>query len=183
MELTIIAAVATNGVIGADGEMPWHYPADLRHFKRTTMGHPIIMGRLTFESIVDRIDRPLSGRTNIVLTRQGVDPATVDLDWANADPEETDLDPDGGVIAVGSVASAVGAAEATGADVAYVAGGASVYEQFLPRADRLVLTEIETPHEGDTYFPAFEKERWTEAAREDTDGLSFVTYERANTPD
>ncbi len=182
MELALIAAVAANGVIGADGGMPWHYPADLRHFKRTTMGHPIIVGRRTFESIVDRIDQPLPGRTNVVLTTRGIDPGIVDFDWANTDPEEADLDPDGGVVAVGSIGSAVGAAKETGADVAYVAGGASVYEQFLPRADRLVLTEIEERYEGDTHFPSFEKRTWTEATREETDDLSFVTYERADTP-
>ncbi|MFB6227441.1 MAG: dihydrofolate reductase [Halobacteriales archaeon] len=163
MHITLIAAVAANGVIGADGEMPWHYPADLRHFKKTTMGHPVIMGRRTFESVVDRIDGPLPGRTSVVLTRRGIDPAITD----------------GDVIVVASVASAVAAAEETGADVAYVVGGASVYEQFLPRGDRLVLTEIDEPYEGDTYFPEFDEAAWTETAREEAGDLSFVTYERS----
>ena len=180
MEITLIAAVAANGVIGADGRMPWHYPADLQYFKETTMGHPVIMGRRTFESIVDRIDGPLPGRTSVVLTRRGIDPAITDLDWADADPEEVDLDPDGGVVAVGSVASAVEAAEETEADVAYVVGGASVYEQFLPHANRLVLTEIDETYDGDTYFPEFES-AWTAVEREEATDLAFVTYERADT--
>jgi dihydrofolate reductase len=181
MEITLIAAVAANGVIGADGGMPWHYPADLQQFKETTMGHPVIVGRRTFESIVDRIDGPLPGRTSVVLTTRGIDPAIADLDWADADPEETDLDPDGDVVVAASVASAVAAAEETGADVAYVIGGASVYEQFLPRADRLVLTEIDESYEGDTYFPAYDEAAWTETGREERSELAFVTYERVET--
>lgn len=181
MNITLVAAVAANGVIGADGEMPWYYPADLQHFKRTTMGHPVIMGRVTFESIVDRAGGPLSGRTSVVLTTRGLDPAMTDLDWADADPDRTGLDPDDGVVVVGSVESAVTAADTTGTDTAYVVGGASVYEQFLPRADRLVLTEIDEAYEGDTYFPAFEETTWTETAREKAGDLAFVTYDRADT--
>jgi dihydrofolate reductase len=181
MNITLVAAVAANGIIGADGGMPWHYPADLRHFKETTMGHPVIMGRLTFESIVDRAGGPLPGRTSIVLTTRGLDPAIADLDWADADLDRGDVDPDGGVVAVGSVESAVAAADATGTSTAYVVGGASVYEQFLPRADRLVLTEIDETYEGDTHFPAFDEATWTETAREEAGDLAFVTYERADT--
>jgi dihydrofolate reductase len=180
-ELALIAAVAANGVIGADGELPWHYPADLRHFKETTTGHPVIMGRRTFESIVDRIGRPLPERTSVVLTTRGLDPG--DADWELRDPDEGSLAPDGGaVVAADSVDAAVDAVETTGADVAYVVGGASVYEQFLPRADRLVITEIEAAHEGDTYFPAFEEAAWTETGREERSDLAFVTYERTDRP-
>ena len=166
MEVVIVAAVAANGVIGADGELPWHYPEDLRQFKRTTTGHPVVMGRRTFESIVDRIGGPLPERTSVVLTTRGADAVS-------ADPDRDD------VAVVDSIASALDAAERTGSDVAYVVGGASVYEQFLPRADRLLLTEIHEAHEGDTYFPAFDDDAWVEAARENRPDLDFVTYERA----
>jgi len=156
----LIAAVAENGVIGADGEMPWHYPADLAHFKETTMGHPVIVGRVTYESISSQIGGPLPGRTNIVLTRSGVDA-----------PEE--------VVQVASVDAAVAAAAETGSDTAFVAGGATVYEAFLPRADRLVITEVPGEPEGDTRFPEWDPDAWVERERETADDLSFVTYERA----
>jgi len=159
--IALIAAVADNRVIGRDGEMPWHLPADLRHFKETTMGHPVIMGRRTYDSIAADIGGPLPGRTNIVLSRS--DP---DL------PEE--------VLVVDSIDRAVDAARAAAGDTGtvYVIGGATVYEQFLPQADRLVLTEIQESYAGDTEFPAWDREEWTERSREDHDGFSFVEYER-----
>ena len=164
MDLAIIAAVADNGVIGRDGEMPWHYPADLAHFKETTMGHPVIMGRVTYESISDQLGGPLPGRTNVVLTRSGVEA-----------PEE--------VVQVESVDAAVeaaaDAAAEAGAQAAFVAGGATVYEQFLPRADRLVITEVPGEPAGDTRFPEWDPAAWTETSRAADGELSFVTYERA----
>ena len=159
VELVVIAAVAENGVIGVDGGMPWHYPADMAHFKETTMGHPVVMGRTTFESIAAQIDGPLPGRTNIVLS--GSDPDV---------PE--------GVVVVESVEDAIEAAAETGADRAYVAGGATVYEQFIPLADRLALTEIPEAPDGDTYFPEWDRDEWVEVEREETGELAFVTYER-----
>ena len=159
--IALIAAVADNRVIGRDGEMPWHLPADLRHFKTMTMGHPVIMGRLTYDSIAADIGGPLPGRTNIVLSR-----GSPDL------PDE--------VIVADSIERAMNAArEATDdAETVYVIGGATIYEQFLPQADRLVLTEIQESYEGDTEFPAWDREEWTERSREDHDGFSFVEYER-----
>ena len=161
LTIALIAAVAENGIIGRDGEMPWHLPADLKHFKATTTGHPVIMGRLTYESIAADIGGPLPGRTNIVLSR-----GSPDL------PEE--------VVGVGSIQEALDAArQATDdAETVYVIGGATVYTQFLPQADRLVLTEIHDSYEGDTEFPAWDREEWTERSREDHDGFSFVEYER-----
>jgi len=159
VEIALIAAVAENGVIGVDGGMPWHYPTDLAHFKETTMGHPVILGRRTYESIAARLDGPLPGRTSIVLTQSGVD--------APAD-----------VVQVESVEAAVEAAAETGAAVAYVAGGATVYEQFLPRADRFVVTEVPESPDGDTFFPEWDREAWVERERESAEELSFVTYER-----
>lgn len=162
--ITLIAAVAANGVIGVDGGMPWHLPADLRRFKRLTMGNPVIMGRRTYESIAAELDGPLPGRMNIVLSR--------------SDPTLHE-----GTVVVDSVDAAVAEARAAielddGAEEIFVVGGASVYEQLLPRADRLVLTELEAAYEGDTRFPAFDEEQWVETYRENHEAFAFVEYER-----
>ncbi|OYR40269.1 dihydrofolate reductase [Halorubrum sp. Eb13] len=169
VDLVLVAAVAENGVIGDDGGMPWHYPADLAHFKRLTTGHPVIVGRKTYESIAARIGGPLPDRTNVVLT-------TRDLDL-----------PEGAVVAndvTGAVVLAAADAADRGVDEAYVIGGAAVYEQFLDRADRMVLTEVPDRPDGDTRFPDWDADAWREVDREvvsdaETDGdLAFVTYER-----
>jgi len=162
--IALIAAVADNGVIGDDGEMPWHLPEDLQHFKKTTMGNPVIMGRRTYESITARIDGPLSGRHNIVLSR--------------SDPDLHE-----GVVVVDSIEAAVAEAEAVcalddEADRIFVIGGATVYEGFLDRADELVLTELDDAYEGDTEFPEYDDSEWIEATRDDRDGFAFVTYRR-----
>lgn len=160
MEVVLVAAVAANGVIGAGGELPWHYPEDLRHFKETTTGHPVVVGRRTYESIVDRLGGPLPGRTNVVLS-------TRDLDL----PE--------GAVQARSVGEALEVArEAAGGDRAFVAGGASVYEQFLPRADRMILTELDEAFDGDTYFPEWDRDEWVEVDRDEQEALAFVEYER-----
>ncbi|MFC7177475.1 dihydrofolate reductase [Halosegnis marinus] len=156
-EVVLVAAVAANGVIGRDGTMPWHYPEDLKHFKQLTTGHPVVMGRRTYESIVARIDGPLPDRTNVVLSRSALDL------------------PEGAVHAGGTDEALALAAERD--DVVYVVGGETVYEAFMSRADRLVLTELDDAYEGDTYFPELGPE-WTETAREAREGLAFVTYER-----
>ena len=177
IDLVLVAAVAENGVIGADAGMPWHYPADLAHFKRLTSGHPVIVGRTTYESIVDRIGGPLPERTSVVLS-------TRDLDLPDCAVLAGDLDE--------AVKRATAAATDHGVDTVYVIGGATVYQAFLPLADRMVLTEIPEHPDGDTYFPAWDADAWTETAREtpdeaggddqersdDSDGLAFVTYER-----
>ncbi len=171
VDLVIVAAVAENGVIGDEGGMPWHYPADLAHFKRLTTGHPVIVGRTTYESIAARIGGPLPDRTSVVLT-------TRDLDL-----------PEGAVVAndvTGAVVLAAADAADRGVDEAYVIGGAAVYEQFLDLADRMVLTEVPGRPDGDTRFPDWDPDAWREVDREvvpdaETDGdgdLSFVTYER-----
>ena len=159
--IALIAAVAENGIIGRDGEMPWHLPADLRHFKETTTGHPVIMGRLTYESIAADIGGPLPNRTSIVLSR-----GSPDL------PDD--------VIVVDSIERAVDAARRAAGDTetVYVIGGETIYEQFLPRADRLILTEIHDAYEGDTEFPAWDHSEWIERSREDHNGFSFVEYDR-----
>ena len=162
MRLTLIAAVAENGVIGAEGGMPWHYPADLQRFKETTMGHPVIVGRRTYESIASRLGGPLPGRTNVVLSRQ------------------SDLGLPEGAVHAPDVEAALSAAETAleeHQETVYVAGGAAVYEQLLPEADELQVTEIPERPDGDARFPEFGEE-WTEVDRETTGKLAFVTYRR-----
>ena len=162
MRLALIAAVAENGVIGVDGGMPWHYPEDLRRFKETTMGHPVVMGRRTYESIASRLGGPLPGRTSVVLSRQA------DLDLPQAAVHATGPDD--------ALALAAAALEAD-QETAYVAGGATVYEQFLDRADELRITEIPEAPDGDAHFPEI-GEAWTVVDRETDGELSFVTYRR-----
>lgn len=162
MKITLVAAVAENGVIGADGEMPWHHPEDLERFKELTVGHPTIMGRRTYESIADRLGGPLPDRTNIVLSRR----ESLDL------PEAA--------IHARSVENALEAAESVlDADqqTVYVIGGESVYEAFLDRADELRVTEIPEAPDGDTHFPEIGPE-WVEHDRETVGELAFVTYRR-----
>ena len=158
--LTLIAAVARNGVIGRDNRLPWHLPADLKHFKALTTGHAVIMGRKTWESLPEKF-RPLPGRQNIVVTRKA--------GYAAA-----------GANVVTSLADAVAAA---GGSDAVVIGGAELYVAALPLADRLQLTEIDADYEGDTWFPPRDPRQWRETARDaqrDEAGLgyAFVTYER-----
>ncbi|QHS16413.1 dihydrofolate reductase [haloarchaeon 3A1-DGR] len=163
LTVSLIAAVAENGVIGDSGGMPWHYPADLEHFKRTTTGHPVILGRRTYESIAAQLGGPLPDRVSVVLSRS-------DLDL-----------PDGAVGADGIEAAldrAAAAAADLGVETVYVAGGATIYEAFLPLADELVLTEIHESYAGDTRFPERDADEWTETDRDERDELTFRTYRR-----
>jgi dihydrofolate reductase len=153
--LVLIAAVARNGVIGHEGGIPWHLPEDFAHFKATTLGHTLLMGRATYDSI----GRPLPGRTTIVLTR---DPA-----WY-AD----------GVLVAHDLDSALLLAEDLPGDV-YVAGGAHVYAAALPLAHEQVLTEVHLEPDGDTLYPEFHLEQWVEKRRESRDGFDHVWWERA----
>ena len=180
MRLTIIAAVAENGVIGADGEMPWHHPEDLQAFKERTLGQPVIMGRVTYEAIVDRIGGPLPGRTNIVLTRtpERVDASHRDVHVAETVDEAIELARQKSEGERSDEHTAQAGDERRKDGEAFVAGGGSVYEQFLPVADRMVLTEIHERHEGDTTFPEWDERNWQEVERDEREALSFVTYRR-----
>ncbi len=163
VEFVLVAAVAENRVIGSDREMPWHYPADLAHFRSLTTGHPVILGRTTYETVADRIGGPLPDRRSVVLTTRN--------------PEL----PDGAVVANDIAAARERAREAADeldVDVVYVIGGATVYEAFLPDADRMVLTEIPERPDGDTLFPAWDDDAWRVVDRESDGELTFVTYER-----
>ncbi|WP_049923400.1 dihydrofolate reductase [Halopiger djelfimassiliensis] len=163
-KLVGIVAVAENGVIGRHGEMPWHIPEDLQHFKEATMDHPIIMGRVTYEGILESLGEPLPGRTTIVLTSRDL---------------ET---PENAVTAAGLEEALEAATTAArerhdDADRIFVAGGATVYEAFLPALDRLLVTEVHDDPDGDTYFE-WDREEWAERERDDRDGFAFVEYVR-----
>ncbi len=158
MTLTLVAAVAENGVIGLDGDIPWRLPGEQARFKRLTIGHVLVMGRRTYESI----GRPLPGRTTVVITRQ---PA-----WADGRPD--------GVLAATSVAEAIELARAVDDEV-FVVGGVEVYRACLPLADRLELTFVEGSPDGDTWFPDVDWSEWHEVAREPEIGYVVVSYTRA----
>jgi dihydrofolate reductase len=165
IEVALIAAVADNGVVGAEGSIPWHYSADLRHFKETTTGHPVILGRTTYENVVAGLGEPFPERLSVVLT-------------------ETLSDLPEGAVAVDSVEDALSvareSAEEMGVETVYVAGGSAVYEAFLPLADRLVLTELHDSYEGDRYFPEVAWDDWQEVSRETDAEFDFVEYRRVS---
>lgn len=160
MKLSLIVAMATNNTIGLNNKMPWHLSADLKKFKKITMGHPIIMGRKTFESI----GRALPGRQNIIISR-------------NPDYQQP------GCLVFNTLDKALQSSAEY--DEAFIIGGATLYEATLERADRLYITEIKKEFSGDTWFPSINKKQWQEVAREDISddssvnfNYSFIVYER-----
>lgn len=160
MEKIIIVAISENNVIGKDGDIPWHIPEDLKHFKEKTTGHSVIMGRKTFESLPEDY-KPLPNRKNIVLTRSGLEEKHEDVE------EVEDLE------------KAYEEAEEYGGK-AFIIGGATVYEQTLDEVDKLVLTRIHEEYEGDTFFPEIKEDNWEEEQRDDREKLSFIEYRRKN---
>ncbi len=158
MGITVVAAVARNGVIGVDGGLPWHLPDDLRRFKELTLGHVLVMGRKTYESI----GRPLPGRATVVVTRsEGWEPGSTAVRVARSIPEAL------------ATASAID-------EQVFVVGGAALYADALPLADRLELTLVDAEPDGDTHFPVVDWAEWRELRREDGDGVAHVTYERSD---
>ena len=160
MKVSLVAAVASNNVIGRDNKLPWHIPADLKNFRRITLGKPILMGRKTFESLAS----PLPGRQNIVVSRNYA------------------YNPKGCSVyhSVDQVLQAFNNCEEM-----MVIGGATFYKQLLPIADRLYLTLVHRNFEGDTFFPPYNQNQWREIEREDfyqandqDIPYSFVQYER-----
>ncbi len=158
--VSVIAALAKNRVIGIENRLPWRLPEDLAHFKALTLGHPILMGRKTFESL----GRPLPGRTNIVITRN------------------PDYRPEGCLVA-DSIAGAIALCQ--DADEVFFIGGADLYAQAIPLADRLYLTEVEIEAQGDAWFPDYDRSAYREISRESHTGgkgdalaFDFVVYER-----
>jgi dihydrofolate reductase len=163
MKISIVVAMAANRVIGQDNQLPWHLPADLKHFRQTTMGKPILMGRKTYESI----GRPLPGRTNIVITRDSAYSAA-------------------GCEVVNSIDAAIAAAGEQ--DEVMVIGGAELYRQVLPRADTIYQTRIHEAFAGDTFFPEISNSEWHQVARIDYEAdennphdYSFIRLERVHT--
>ncbi len=163
--IVLIAGVARNGAIGRDNGLLWRLPEDMAHFKALTMGHPVIMGRKTWDSLPARF-RPLPGRRNIVLSRN----ADLQLDGAEV---------------VASLHEALAACADT--ELVFVIGGAQIYAEALPRADRLELTEVDADYAADAFFPAWDRAQFAEISRKSSaspEGLryDFVRFERNNKP-
>ena len=151
--ITLLVACADDDVIGRDNALPWHLPDDLRHFRQTTLGHVIVMGRRTFDSI----GRPLPGRNVIVLTR---DPA-----WLHE-----------GCATAPGLDRALAMAAAAGRGEIFVVGGAQVYQEALPRADRVLMTRIDLRVAGDAFFPALSESEWQVASRQEHVAASGLRY-------
>ncbi|MGD0652044.1 MAG: dihydrofolate reductase [Verrucomicrobiia bacterium] len=156
MKIVLIAAVAEDGTIGNEGRIPWHISDDLKRFKRLTMGHPIIMGRKTCESI----GKPLPGRTNIVLTRNP--------NFQAPEGVHTFLD----------LGAALDFCRQQQAQTVFIIGGAEIYRQSINRADALLLTHVHKRIGGDAKFPEFDRSQWREVSRHDTEEYSFIKYTR-----
>jgi dihydrofolate reductase len=154
MSARLAAIVATDGrrVIGLKGALPWHHPEDLKFFKRTTLGHPVLMGRTTFESI----GRPLPGRHNLVLSRT--------------------MEPREGITLLRDLAELEAACP--GVERVFVIGGARVYTDLLPQCDELFLTQVDGEHEGDAFFPPYENLFELKEVLGRAEGLEFRRYER-----
>jgi dihydrofolate reductase len=155
--LTIIAAVSENGVIGREGHIPWYLPEDLKRFKTLTLGHPVIMGRKTYESILERIGRPLPDRKNIILTSGNLD--------------------SNGIYVAHSIPDALAFC---GDEDSFIIGGREVYDRFLsfPDVNRMEITKIHKNIKGDVRFPMVNWEEWVETERDSHREYSFITYER-----
>ena len=152
--VTLVAAVAENGVIGRDGDIPWHLPEDFAHFKRTTVGHVLVLGRTTHEGI----GRPLPDRTTVVLTR--------DPTWRAE-----------GVLVARDFEEAMALADGLDGEV-MVGGGQAVYAAALPWADVQLITEVHLSPEGDTYYPEWDRSGWVEAERRPHEGFEVVRWGR-----
>ncbi len=157
VRVSIVVAIGKNREIGKGNTLLWHIPEDLKRFKALTLGHPCIMGRKTFESIVAMIKKPLPGRTNVVITR--------DTSWKYD-----------GVVSAHSVEDAIKKAKALDPEEVFIIGGAQIYESALPYTDRLYLTIIDDTKEADTYFPPYEHlftKKLSEEIREHN-GLKYI---------
>ena len=161
--ITLVVAMGLNREIGVDNQLPWHLPKDLKHFKEITSGHPIIMGRKTYESI----GKPLPNRTNIVISRK--------KDWF----EE-------GILIVGSIKEAIKFGQKIDEDI-FIIGGGNIFEQTMDIADKLEVTEIKTNIEADTFFPKIDPKIWTktdevchEKDEKNNFDFCFQTFQRTN---
>jgi dihydrofolate reductase len=155
VRISIVAAVARGGVIGREGSIPWHIPEDARRFREVTMGHPVVMGRRTWDSLPDRF-RPLPGRRNVVVTRNP--------GWRAEGAERA-----------GSFEEALQLA--AGVAQVFVIGGSELYAQALPLADELLLTEIDASYDGDAFFPPWQHQLFEQVDRDERvseDGVAFA---------
>ena len=159
MNIALIVAMSEDGTIGDKGKIPWHIREDLQRFKRLTMGHPIIMGRKTYESI----GKPLPGRTNIVLTQNS----------SFTTPPE--------VLKFTRLDNALDHCRKQNDDRVFIIGGSKIYQSALSLADKLFVTEVHQRVNGDTKFPNYDRQEWQETAREDGTEYSFVEYTRCPT--
>ena len=162
MNISLVVAAATNNAIGKDGKMPWHLPADMKHFKNITWGMPVVMGRKTFESL----GKPLNGRKNIVITRQ--------TDWQAAE-----------AVAAKNIEDALFIAQQANVNEVMVIGGGEIYKALFEKAKRIYLTRVEAEPEADTYFPPIHPDQWHlvnqqnfEADEKNAFNYSFQTWER-----
>lgn len=155
MKLIAIVAMSANRVIGRDGKLPWHYPEDLKFFKKTTLGHPVLMGRATFDSILSAIGKPLPGRQNIVLSRT--------------------LEPREGVTILRELSELRETCESDA--TVFVIGGAQIFAELLPRCDGFYLTHIAKEFEGDVFLPPFEHLFRLKEVIDTSGDLEFRYYE------
>lgn len=156
--IALIAAVAKNGVIGANNDLPWNLPEDLKRFRALTVGKTVIMGRKTFDSIFTRLGKPLPNRTNVVITRQ------------------TDIKLPDGVIVQSSIEDAL---RSHGGSDIFVIGGGEIFRQTIELADTLYITHVHTEVEGDSHFPKIDLKKWKLVSDEaQSGGYSFATYKR-----
>ena len=151
--IILVAAVSQNNVIGKKNGIPWYLPEDLKHFKQITTGHIVLMGRKTYESIIDRLGHPLPNRKSVVVTRSA------------------DLGVAPGVDVLHSIDEVF--KKYTDQDI-YVIGGATIYEQTIIKADKLLITQVHKEYEGDVFFPLIDKTIWKEVERKNYEGYSFV---------
>nr|AIA16111.1 Dihydrofolate reductase [uncultured bacterium]AIA16314.1 Dihydrofolate reductase [uncultured bacterium] len=156
--ISFVAALAKNRVIGNHNAIPWYIKEDLKHFKDITTGHTVLMGKNTFDSIMNRLGKPLPNRKNVVVSR----------DENYKAPE--------GVFVYKSLDEALEAIKDDGEIM--VAGGGQIYSQLIEKADKLYLTEVDQEIDGEVFFPEWDKSKFKETSREDHEGFSFVTYER-----
>lgn len=157
MKISFVVAVAKNNVIGRKGDLPWYIPEDLKHFKEITEGGTVLMGRKTFESIINRNKKPLPNRTNAVLTRS------------------KDFQAPDGVLVFNDVDKALNSLKC---EELFVIGGGTVYQMLMDRADKLYITHVDQEIEGDTYFPEINPAQWKVTKSDRRAGFSFVDYER-----
>ncbi len=155
--ISLVVAVAKNGVIGAKNDLPWYLPEDLKRFKSITNGHIVLMGRRTYESIVKRLGKPLPNRTNIVITRQTDYEVPPEVKLFASIPEALATFPDKDI---------------------FVIGGAEIFKETIGLADKIYMTHVERDVEGDVYFPEVDWSKWKLIKEEKRDGFKFADYER-----